>query len=241
MARFDSNPPVKFDTGVRLDSGPGPGPAQPRKTTMSKPALKLDSLLRNDKKTLAGALGAGLTAHPELVPTPKVTPAQLTAGAQAVTDQELEVKTAETNLATQRKLLAQKDDALDVLMTTSADDSAATVSYDPVSLSKLNIPVKAAPGATPAAVVGAPQNLSVTQGDHSGEADGHCDAVKGAKLYRVQQAASPSGPWTTVYEGTKSKFTVAGLTPGQEVWFQMSAFVNGQWSDWSDPAKCRIV
>ena len=240
MARFDSNPPVKFDTGVRLDSGPGPGPAQPKKK-MAEPALKLAQLARNDKKTLAGALAAGLTANPALVPTPKVTPAQLTTAAQAITDQELVVKTAETDLATQRKLLAQKDDALDVLMTTSVDDSAAAVSYDPISLSKLNIPVKAAPGATPAAVVGAPQNFSVTQGDHSGEADGHCDAVKGAKLYRVQQAASPSGPWTTAYEGTKSKFTVAGLTPGQEVWFQMSAFVNGQWSDWSDPAKCRIV
>lgn len=240
MARFDSNPPVRFDAGVRLDSPSGPGSAQP-KNKMTKPALKLDSLTRNEKKTLAGSMAAGLTANAALVPTPQVTPAQLNTAVTNLTSQEVAVKNAEENLSTQRKVLVEKEDALDVLMITSADDSAVTVNYDATKLSQLNIPVRTTPGSTPAPPTGPPQNFSVTQGDHAGEADGHCDAVKGAKLYRTQQATSASGPWTTGYEGSKSKFTIAGLTSGQEVWFQMAAFVGGQWTDWSDPAKCRIL
>lgn len=186
-------------------------------------------------------MAAGLTANPALVPTPKVTPAQLTAAVTAVSSQEVAVQNAEENLSAQRKLLAEKDAALSVLMETSADDSAIAVNREGTKLTQLNIPIKTAPGTAPAPVVGAPQNFTVTQGDHSGEADGHCDAMKGAKLYRAQHAPAATGPWTTGYEGSKSRFTIGGLPPGQEIWFQMAAFVGGMWTNWSDPAKCRIV
>lgn len=54
---------------------------------MADPALKLASLTRNEKKILAGSLAADLTANPLLVPTPKVTPAQLTTAVTTLSNQ----------------------------------------------------------------------------------------------------------------------------------------------------------
>ena len=241
MASFDSAPAVKFDAGMKLDSGPGPGPAQPKKHPMADPALKLSSLTRNETKILAASLAAGLTANAALVPAPKVTPAQLTTAVTNVVSQEVVVKNAEENLSAQRKILVAKDEALDLLMTSSVEDSTNTVSRDGTKMTMLNIPIRAVPGPTAPGASSPPQNFSMTNGDHTGEADGHCNAVKGAKLYRAQSAPASGGPYTTGYEGTKSRFTISGLPPGQLTWFQMAAFVAGEWTDWSDPASCRIV
>ena len=242
MARFDSVPTVRFDSGIRLDSGSGPSPAPPTKSNMSDPALKLASLTNNEVKTLAGALAAGLTANPLLVPTPKVTPAQLTAAVTAVNTQEVTLATAEANVTTQRMALAAAMAALEALMTASVTDSTLVVNHDTTKMTQLNIPLRVAPGTpAPAIVAGPPQNFSVTQGAQTGEAAGHCAVVANADLYRVQTATASGGPYTTAYEGKKSRFVIAGLTPGLAMWFQMAAFVNGHWTDWSDPATCRII
>ena len=224
-----------------LDAGSGPVPGTNKKHPMSEPALKLAQLNTAEIKNLAGSLATGLTDNPTLVPTPKVTPVQLTGAADAVSQQEVKLKAAEDGVIAQRSILAEKIDALKALITTSAKDSTLVVAGDAVKMEMLNIPVKSTGGPATPAPAGGPQNFSVTQGDHSGEVDGHCNAMKNAKLYRAEHAASANGPWTNGYEGSKSKFTVAGLTPGQQVWFRMAAFVGGQWTDWSDPAMCIVL
>lgn len=241
MARFDSVPPARFDSGIKLDSDSGPVPGTNQKHTMSEPALKLALLNTAEIKNLAGSLATGLTGNPALVAAPKVTPVQLTGAADAVSQQEVKLKAAEDNVPSQRSILTVKIDALKALITMSAKDSTLEVGGDPVKMEMLNIPVKSAGSPAPPAPAGGPQNFSVTQGDHSGDADGHCNAMRGAKLYRTEHAAGATGPWTEGYEGSKSKFTISGLPPGAELWFRMAAFVGGAWTDWSDPARCRIV
>lgn len=237
MFRFDQNPPLRMDSGIRLDASP----AQENKHPMADPALKLDSKTRNDKKILAGSMATGLTDNPTLVPSPKFTPAQLTAAAKAVTDQEVIVKEAEDNLSAQRRILKEKDDALDATLTASAGDSANAVEHDGTKLALLNVPIAAVPGTNPPPPATAPQNFHVSHGDHTSEADGQCNAAKGSKMYRAQWATNVAGPWTTGYEDTRSRFTMTGLPVGQELWFRMAAFIGGRWTDWSDVASLRIL
>lgn len=70
-----------MDSGVRFDEVPAPPPGGAKKR-MAKPALKLAEKNHTEKIKLARDMAGALTANAALVPTPKVTPAQLTAGAQ---------------------------------------------------------------------------------------------------------------------------------------------------------------
>lgn len=224
-----------------LDAGGEPVPGTNQKYPMSEPALKLALLSTAEIKNLAGSLANGLTDNAALVPTPKVTPVKLTGAANAVSQQEVKLKSAEDSVPANRSILAELIDVLKGLITTSAKDSTLVVGGEAMKMEMLNIPVKSTGGPATPAPAGGPQDFSVTQGDHSGEVDGHCHAMKGAKLYRAEHATSATGPWNTGYEGSKSKFTISGLPPGQQVWFRMAAFVAGQWTDWSDPATCIIL
>jgi hypothetical protein len=135
-------------------------------------------------------------------------------------------------VATERKKVEQ-------LCIRSADDSCVQTNYDRAKLTLLKVPLQREDAATPD--TSPLTNFFVTHGDHDGEVDGGCNRRKGAKLYRVRCGASATGPWTTVYEGTASKFTVTGQPSGQVCYFQMQAFVGGQWTEWSDIAQLRIL
>lgn len=86
-----------------------------------------------------------------------------------------------------------------------------------------------------------PANFAVTRGDAVGSADGQCHKVPGARSYKGEHATSTNGPFTVGYEGTKSSFTMGGLTPGTEYFFRMAALGPNGWSPWSDIAACRIA
>jgi len=239
MNRLDSSPPLRFDRGIRLDSQAGPTPGPTKKHTMAEPALKLALLDTNGVKILGGSIASGLTGNPTLVPAPKVLPAQILAAVKDISDQEVILAAAEANVSSQGTILDNLVEVLKGLITKSVDDSTVEVDYDGTKMGMLNIPTKGA--GTPVPVSGPPQNFSVTQGDHTTEADGHCDRVRGAIMYRAEHAASPAGPWVVGYEGKKSKFTIAGLPVMAPRWFRMAAFAGGEWSDWSDVASCGIL
>jgi hypothetical protein len=209
-------------------------------------ALKLAELTVNELKTLARSIKQGLASAAGLAafPTPKVTPANLEAGAKAVEDQEAVVGGVEADLAEQRGILQQKISALEDLVTAAGTDCLNVVSQlaeedAKMKLASANIPVRSDRAPTPAAVK--PTGFFVNRGDHDSEVDGGCDRQKSGKMYRVRYGASPSGPFTVGYEGTKSSFTISGLPVG-DCWFQMAAFAtNGGWSEWCDPARCHVV
>jgi hypothetical protein len=222
-----------------MDSQPVPVPGTTKKHLMSDPALKLRQSTTNEVKILAGSLAAGLTANPLLVPSPAVTPAQLIAAAQAVSDQEAIAATADANAKTQNDLVAEKLTALEALITTSVTDSTNVVQHNGTQVGMLNIPLKGA--SVPAPHSGPPVNFSVTQGDHSTFVDGHCNKAQGSKMYKAEWATTPAGPWTECYSGSKSSFTATGLAVGAELWFRMAAYIGGVWTEWSNPAKCRVL
>ncbi len=238
MARFDSIPPARLDAGVRFDEVEAP-PTLEGKKHMAKVALKLQSKDHPEKITLARSMATGLTENPALVPTPKVAPAALEAAALALEQADQAIADAEEAINPLRTDAAGKETALDLLLNKSADDSAVETAYDRMKLELLKVPLQsetpAAPDTTPLL------NFHVTHGDHDGYVDGGANRRKGASLYRVRCGASATGPWTSVYEGTKSSFTIQGQASGQICYYQMAAFVGGVWTEWSDLAQLRVV
>lgn len=99
----------------------------------------------------------------------------------------------------------------------------------------------ARPSPAPGGGATQPANFAVTRGDEEGTVDGQCHKVAGARSYKVEHSTTATGPWTLGYEGTKSSFTIAGLTPGQVYYFHMAAFTTGGWGPWSDLAECRVA
>jgi hypothetical protein len=209
-------------------------------------ALRLAELTTNALKILARSIKQGLasTAGLAAFPTPKVTPAQLEAGAKAVEDQEAIVGGVESDLAEQRVILRQKITDLENLVAAAAADCVSAVSEladddAKIKLAAANIPIRGDRVPSPAAEK--PTSFFVNRGDHDGSVDGGCDRQMVVKIYRVRYGATPTGPFTVGYEGTKSTFTIPNLPPG-EYWFQMAAFAaNGGWSEWCDPARCHVV
>jgi hypothetical protein len=227
-----------MDAGVFFDEVETP-PTPGAKKSMAKPALKLKEKNRPEKVTLARSMAKGFTDHPTVVPSPKVTATQLTTAAQEAEDAEQAITDAEEAINPLRTIAASKFAALETLMTTSADDSAVETGGDRAKMELLNIPLQSetpsAPDTSPLA------NFHVTHGDHEGSVDGGANRRKGASMYRVRCSTTATGPWTVVYEGTKSSWTIQGQPVGQLCYFQMAAFVGGAWTEWSDIAQLRIV
>ena len=206
---------------------------------MAKPALKLAGKNHTEKIQLARDMAGALTANAALVPAPKVTPLQLTDGAKALEDADQLITNAESAVTPLRTSSGQKETLLDGLLNNSASDSALQTDGDAVKLQTLKVPLQSD---TPSAADTSPlQNFSVSHGDHEGYVDGGANRRKGANMYRVRCGASATGPWTTVYEGTKSSFTIQNQPPGVLCYFQMAAFVGGVWTEWSDIAQLRIA
>lgn len=206
-------------------------------------ALKLATLGVDELKTLALSMKQGLTSNANF-PAPKISPGQIQTMVDMVTTQETAVSVAESNVGTQRDLLKVRAETLGTTLTAAATDCQNVVSQmsdvdAKAKMQSANIPLKSEASAPPAGVP--PQNFSVTHGDHEGYVDGQCHRVKGARMYKAEHATSASGPWTVGYEGTRSSFTMRDLPVGQECWFRMAAFVGGVWTEWSDPARCRVV
>jgi hypothetical protein len=239
MARFDSSPLVRLDAGRRFDEALTTPPTPGGKKRMAKPALKNKERDEAGVSQICRTLAEGLTKTPIVITTPKVTPTQLNDGADDLDEAVQNLADHDQGRAVLVQEVANKRKAAEALATQSADDSAVQTGYDKTKLDFLLVPLQSetdsAPDTSPL------QNFHVSHGDHEGEVDGGCNRRKGTKIYRVRCGPSATGPWATKYEGSKSNFTITGETVGQMCYFQMQAFVGGQWTEWSDIAQLRIV
>ncbi len=206
---------------------------------MTKPALKNRQRDEAGVSQICRTLATGLGKTPVVITTPEVTPAQLNGAADDLDAAVQNLATYDQGRAAFVTEVANKRKAAEVLATRSAENSATQTSYDKTKLDFLLVPLQSETDATPD--TSPLTNFYVSHGDHDGEVDGGCNRRKGAKLYRVRCGAAATGPWETKYEGSKSTFTITGETPGQICYFQMAAFVGGQWTEWSDIAQLRIV
>lgn len=205
---------------------------------MAKPAYRWEEQTNPQAIQTVRGMAQGLTENPTYNPTPEVTAAELTAAADDLEAADLRIVALDGEMAEARTDSANKRAALEELGTLAGNDCGVKTGYDKLKLQALKVPLTneaAAPDTSPL------QNVQVSHGDHDGEVDGACNRRKGAKLYRARCGLTATGPWTIVYEGTKSKFTVTGQPLGQVCYFQMQAFVGGVWTEWSDIAQIRVL
>jgi hypothetical protein len=238
MARFDSSPLVRLDAGRFFDEAPSEPPAPGGKKRMAKPALKNKERDEAGVSQICRTLATGLLKTPVVITTPKVTPTQLNDAADDLDEAVQALATYDQGRGVLVQEVANKRKDAEGLATKSADDSAVQTSYDKTKLEFLLVPLQSEDGTPDTSPL---QNFHVSHGDHEGEVDGGCNRRKGAKLYRVRCGPAVTGPFETRYEGTKSNFTITGETVGHMCYFQMAAFVGGQWTEWSDVAQLRIV
>ena len=239
---FDAIPLVHMDDPtVFFDAVPAAGSG--RKGIMIQLALKLFNRTVASLKTYAGTVKTGLTGNASF-PSPATTPAMVQTAIDDVTAAEGQLSAAEGAVAMKREDLEQKVTALRNIVNAVGLECLDKVKTDPedvarMKLMSVNLTLKSA--ATPTADLPRPENLHCTLGDHSGEIDGACDRVPDAKMYRAHYSTTPDGTKTVGYEGSKSSFTIKGLTSGTEYWIEVAAFGAGAWTEWSDPARCRAA
>ena len=95
--------------------------------------------------------------------------------------------------------------------------------------------------AAPVGDLPAPGNLSASYGDMAGEVDLQWDPVRGAVSYVGQCAPAATGPWTQVYQGTKSRFTHSDMTSGELCYFRVAGIGPNGPGAWSDIAEKRAA
>ena len=149
------------------------------------------------------------------------------------------VPAAEQALALARTTSANSRAVLEGIMTSRGKNVEGTLRGEGEALQRAGYKLQAV--RQPVGDLIQPANFAVTRSDAVGSADGQCHKVVGARTYKVEHAISTNGPWTVGYEGTKSSWTILGLTPGTEYFFRMAAFGPNGWSPWSDIAACRIA
>jgi hypothetical protein len=91
---------------------------------------------------------------------------------------------------------------------------------------------------TPVGTLPAPSNLRALPGQ-----EGTCllkwNRDRGATSWTAQCAPQATGPWTQIYNGTRSQCVATGLTSGTQYWFRVQALGSAGPSDWSDPTTKR--
>ena len=100
----------------------------------------------------------------------------------------------------------------------NTDEQATTI------IKTSGMSVKAA--GTPVGVLPAPADLSLTQGDETGEVDAHCHSVKSSSFYQWESSldADPNAAsWTIRTPTTKSSTTLKDFASGAIVWVRVRA------------------
>ena len=91
---------------------------------------------------------------------------------------------------------------------------------------------------TPAGVLPAPQQVTLTQGALSGTLDLRGRPVTNAGAYEAQKTATIDNPnsWESVDQVTAARMQLDGLTPGKTYWARLRAIGSAGPGAWSEPA-----
>lgn len=203
---------------------------------MAKIRLNLASLTVPQKLAKTQQIVTSLTGNPSF-PTPSPTLANITSAMN-----ELKTAADETQAATQTRkektsIQAQKEDALDQLLTQAAAYVESVAGSNEQMILSAGMDMRA-PAVTTTDRPTQPQFLTPTAGDHDGEIDLSWDPVSGAKSYVIEKSLDPATPtsWSHAAVSTRSNFTANALTSGTRYWFRVAAVNNNGQSGWSDPA-----
>jgi hypothetical protein len=67
------------------------------------------------------------------------------------------------------------------------------------------------------------------------------DRERGGRSWSIEMAQNPMGPWTEIYNGTRTTCVAQNLTLGAQYWFRVAVLGAAGWSDWSDAITKRAV
>jgi hypothetical protein len=173
--------------------------------------------------------------------TPEPAPAVFDPAVAALESALATVAVLETQLTEARTLRDDKRRALEGALNARALYVEQKSGGDAAKIESSGFSVQSA--GSPTTSLPQPQNLTASMGDHGGEIDLSCNAVKKAKVYewecREHVEGAPPGAWTAVKTGTRSSITATGLTAGKKYAFRVRCLgPNDTVSPWSDEAVC---
>ena len=97
------------------------------------------------------------------------------------------------------------------------------------------------PTRQPVGVLPPPNNVTLTQGDRSGEVVAKANPVFGASLYTWTLTPATPGAAVQTAQTTATRDTFTGLTPGATYSITVNAIGTAGASDWSNPASLMVV
>ena len=97
------------------------------------------------------------------------------------------------------------------------------------------------PTRQPVGVLPPPNNVTLTQGDRSGEVVAKANPVFGASLYTWTLTSATPGAAVQTAQTTAARDTFTGLTPGATYSITVNAIGTAGASDWSNPASLMVV
>ena len=200
---------------------------------MAKIKLNFSRLSIPEKIARAKQIVTSLTANATF-PTPTPALAVVTTATTGLETAFHDAQAARQTAKEKTTAQNEKEDALIKLMSQLGAYVESVAGDDEKAVQSAGMDLREKAIATPD-TPGQPQALTPTAGDHDGEIDLTWDKVSGAKSYVVEKGTEPQ-TFAHAGVGTKSAFTVEGLTSGTRYWFRVASInANGQ-SGWSDPA-----
>lgn len=233
MARYDSGPGVRYDTGLRYSIHEA-GPAPNRTKTMKKVKLELESKDNLMVSTLAKAHGAAVDNPANGFTNLNPPKAEYDAGIDELDAAILGTAAAASALQTaqDREVAARAE--IDTLLRGRASYVDGVAKGDGDIIHKAGFETDA--DRSPIGALPAPQNLRATYNGHTGQIVVRGKPVNGARSYVTdcREHGPTLGAWQQVKVSTGARITATGLTPGTEYAFRMKAVGAAGDSPWSD-------
>jgi hypothetical protein len=171
-------------------------------------------------------------------PTPPVTLPDFTTQIDLVETRAASVTAARTALTQSESELQEAVDELDTMGRSVAAYVLSASMNDVPTIESSGFRVN--PPRQPVGPLSAPGNLRAYPGQ-----EGTCvlkwDRERGGISWIAQCAPQASGPWTTIYNGTRAQCVATNLTSGAQYWFRVQVLGSAGPSDWSNPTTKRAA
>lgn len=232
MPRYNANPPVFYNSGVRYGDAASPLKKPKQMAKIARTMSKLPIKQRSEK---FGVIIKGIEDNPTIVTEPKPTLVELKA-AQAksvasikkVDDLEIELAAARAEMHADIDAVAGLvDQEISTVESATGGDKAQilTIGYDVQDEEPVG-----------SREVRKPERFSVTAGDNDGELDHGCDRIPYARMFETETTETPDIPssWKKNTPTTKSSSTTTGLPSGKRVYVRTRGLGPNGPGPWSD-------
>ena len=211
-----------------------------RINVMAKVKLDLQSKTDEQIRDFAAAHKSAILNNP-VFPQPSPPEAEFDPILQAFSEKLAAVAAAETLLQTLRLERDSMRKSLETSLAARGGYVEKAAGGEEAGIVSAGFQIQSPRTSTTA--LAAPDRLSATMGDHSGEIDLTCHAVLRARAYIIEMREhsdlSAPGLWRQAKISARSSASITGLTPGQRYAFRIRALgPNDLESPWSAEVSC---